>query len=123
MLKDGNGPHHLQGQGRYHVNPSLAIVSSSGNKGCGVEDFNFPGGHRLFFLERNDMGKDFEYAGEGHNQTCHSRNTTGSMQVQKSRFFHDSSKFNHSLGSLALDHHCHVRRKVMIEMLIFDLRC
>jgi hypothetical protein len=75
------------------VNPAGVIVSGGG-KGLGVEDYFFPGwliclagfllcftrfvlsgGHKVFFLERYDLHADYEYRGEGRNQTCHSRNT------------------------------------------------
>jgi hypothetical protein len=49
-----NNIHHLEGQGRYHVNPTGKIVTTGGT-GLGVEDYRFPGGHNDFFLERYDL--------------------------------------------------------------------
>ncbi len=77
VLHQTNTIHHLQGQGRWHVNPT-GQIASGGGKGLGVEDFIFPGGHRAFFLERFDLHESI-FIGSKNSSDCHIRSNQGNM--------------------------------------------
>lgn len=51
------------------------MTPGKGGQGLGVENFHFPGGHHLFFLERYDLGQQFE----ANKTVCTKRPLTGSM--------------------------------------------
>lgn len=71
--------HHLQGEGFWGIEVNGTLTPGKGGTGLGVEDFHFPGGVRMFFLERFDLERDFEISSRNHSK-CASRTSTGSMR-------------------------------------------